>query len=143
MIALDTNILVYAHRADSPFQVKAESVLKTLVEKPDNWAIPYHCLIEFIAIITNPRIYKKPTPLEVAFEQLENITKCSNLFILPDFDRQLDLLKNISIRAKIRGPEIYDARIAASCIENGVSQLWSADRDYSRFAGLKVVNPLI
>jgi len=47
------------------------------------------------------------------------------------------------VEGKIAGPQVHDARIAALCRDHGVHELWSADRDFSRFAGLAVVNPLV
>ncbi len=51
--------------------------------------------------------------------------------------------KNLALKGKASGPRIHDARIAAICLQNGVAELWSADRDMSRFQALKVVNPLV
>ena len=53
-----------------------------------------------------------------------------------------EVLRPLIEENRLTGPAIHDARIAAICIEHGVSTLWSADRDFSKFAGLKIVNPL-
>jgi uncharacterized protein len=63
LIAVDTNILVYAHREDSPFHTAAFHRVAELAEGPASWAIPWPCLHEFLAIVTHPRIYAPPTPL--------------------------------------------------------------------------------
>ena len=70
MIAVDTNILVYAHREDSPFHVEALVAMKGLAEGDRRWAIPWPCVHEFIAIVTHPAIYRPPTPLNLALESL-------------------------------------------------------------------------
>ena len=70
MIAVDTNILVYAHREDSPFHELASRRVAELAESPATWAIPWPCLHEFLAIVTHRRIYAPPTPLSRAVNQL-------------------------------------------------------------------------
>ncbi len=71
MIAVDTNILVSAHREDSPGHHPAYDHLASLAEGAKSWAIPWPCLHEFLAIVTHPQIFKPPTPLQVACEQVD------------------------------------------------------------------------
>ena len=66
MIALDTNVLVYAHREDSPWHEAAHARVAELAEGRAPWVIPWPCLHEFLAIVTHPRIYGPPTPLAAA-----------------------------------------------------------------------------
>ena len=63
MIAVDTNLLVYGHREDSPWHDAAYKRIAELAEGRAPWAIPWPCLHEFIAVVTPPRIYTPPTPL--------------------------------------------------------------------------------
>jgi len=70
VIALDTNILVYAHRAESPFHEPARRSVAGLANGASPWAIPWPCLHEFLAVVTHPRIYAPPTPLPRALEQM-------------------------------------------------------------------------
>ena len=62
MVAVDTNILIYAHRADSPWHARADQVIAELAEGSSLWAIPWPCLHEFLAVVTHPRVYDPPTP---------------------------------------------------------------------------------
>ncbi len=71
MIAVDSNILVYAHREDSPWHSPAFECLRDLAEGKDPWAIPWPCLHEFLAVVTHPRIYSPPTPLGQALDQVD------------------------------------------------------------------------
>ena len=61
MIAVDTNILLYAHRSDSPWHEPADACMATLAESRAAWAIPWRCFHEFLAIATHPRIFDPPT----------------------------------------------------------------------------------
>ena len=143
MIALDTNILVYAHRADSPFHDQARSVVESLAAGPRTWAIPWPCVHEFFAVVTHPRIYKTVTPSDTVFAQLRALHSLANLAFIAEGDEHLDQLEALALMAKVQGGAIHDARIAAICLAHGVAELWSADRDFSRFPALAVRNPLI
>ena len=70
MIAIDTNILVYAHRPEAELHKQAFNALTGLISSGNPWGVPWPCVHEFIAVITNKRIFKTPTPLEVAFEAI-------------------------------------------------------------------------
>ena len=142
MIAVDTNLLVYAHRQDSPWHCEADTLLARLAESPQPWAIAWPCLHEFLAIATHPRIYNPPTPTLQALEQVDCWLESPSVRLLGELAGYWSRLRELIERSKIAGPMIHDARIAALCLEHGVTELWSADRDFSRFAPLKVRNPL-
>lgn len=143
MIAVDTNILVYAHREDSPFHEAAARSVATLAEGRASWAIPWPCLHEFLAIVTHPRIYDPATPLAAALDQIEAWNEAPTLVLLAETAQHWMDLRAILTASKIAGARVHDARIAALCSQHGVRELWSADRDLSRFSGLNVVNPLV
>lgn len=143
VIAVDTNLLVYAHRADSPFHDRARSLLESLATGPRPWAIPWPCVHEFFAIVTNPRIYKTATPAVTVFAQLRALQSLANAAFIGEADAHLATLESLAVAAKVQGGAIHDARIAAICLSHGVAELWSADRDFSRFPRLAVRNPLI
>ncbi len=143
MIAVDTNILVYAHREDSPFHTVAYSCLAALAEGTAVWAIPWPCLHEFVAIVTHRRIYAPPTPLVRALDQVDAWCESPTLALLAETTTHWPTLRTLLADGRIDGPKVHDARIAALCRDHGVRELWSADRDFSRFAGLTVVNPLV
>ena len=143
MIAVDTNILVYAHREDSPFHAAALERVVALAEGGATWAIPWPCLHEFLAIVTHPRIYAPPTPIERALEQVAAWLESPTLVLLAETVDHWPTLENLVVSGRIAGPRVHDARIAALCRQHSVRLLWSADRDFGRFVGLTVVNPLI
>lgn len=141
MIAVDTNILVYAHRRDSEFHARAARHLSDLAEGRAAWAVPWPCLHEFLAIVTHPRIYDPPSPLPAALDQIDAWLESPNLVLLAESEQHWPELRALVAKSRVTGPRIHDARIAALCRQHGVRELWSADRDFSRFAGLSVVNP--
>ncbi len=143
MIAVDTNILVYAHRTDAAFHQEARLRIESLARGKARWAIPWPCVHEFISVITNPRIYKTPTPLQLALATIRALSEKGNVELLHEGAGYLARLEVLALPARIQGAAIHDARIAALCLYHGVRELWSADRDFSRFAELKVRNPLL
>ena len=143
MFAVDTNLLVYAHREDAPFHESALACVSRLAHSRAPWAIPWPCVHEFFAIVTHPRIYKPPTPIARALEQIDAWLECPTLVLLAESGVHWPQLRALLLKAKTTGPAVHDARIAALCLQHGVAQLWSADRDFNRFADLKVVNPLL
>ena len=143
MIALDTNILVYAHRRDSEWHQKAASAVARLAEGSAPWAVAWPCFHEFLAIVTHPRIYNPPTPLENAIDQIEAWLESPTLVVLSESPDYWLLLRATLLSGRVSGPQVHDARIVMICQQHGVSELWSADRDFGRFSGLTVRNPLV
>jgi toxin-antitoxin system PIN domain toxin len=142
MIAVDTNLLIYAHRADCEWHEKAVAVLAELAEGSALWAIPWPCVHEFLAIVTHPRIYIPPTPLEQALEALKVWMDAPGCRLIGEGPGYFEILRRLAAEHHVGGPMIQDARVAAICLHNGVSELWTLDRDFSRFAALKTRNPL-
>jgi uncharacterized protein len=143
LIAVDTNILVYAHRRDSPWHEAAAECVRNLAEGAASWALPWPCLHEFFFIATHNRIYSPPTAPSDAIAQIGAWLESPQLVLLSESVAYWDVLSRIIDRGKISGPRVHDGRIAALCIQHGVRELLSADRDFSRFGDLKTRNPLV
>ncbi len=143
MIAVDTNILVYAHRRESPWHGAAARVMQQLAEGRAPWAIPWPCLHEFYAIATHPRLYAPPSTPQQAMEQMGAWQESPSLTLLAEDADYWPVLASLLHDSAIAGPAVHDARIAALCLRHGVATLYTADRDFSRFARLSVVNPLV
>jgi toxin-antitoxin system PIN domain toxin len=143
VIAVDTNLLVYGHREDSEFHERARELIESLRRQPMAWAIPWPCVHELIAIVTHPRIYAPPSTLKEALEFLDSLAASPELQLLAESPGYFERLRSIATAAQIKGPRIHDARVAALCLHHGVTELLSADRDFSAFPQLKVRNPLV
>lgn len=143
MIAVDTNILVYAHRADSPWHAAARRCLDVVGLAPDAWCIPWPCIHEFLGVVTNVRIYSPSTPVARALEQVAAWLEAPNLVIIAESDGYWPVLRSTLEGAGVSGPRVHDARVAAICRFHGVTEIWTADRDFGRFPGVAVRNPLV
>jgi toxin-antitoxin system PIN domain toxin len=143
VIAVDTNILVYAHRKDQPFHERAAQRVAELAQGRSTWAIPWPCLHEFLAVVTNLRVYKPPTPMAAALDQVEAWRESPSLVMLAESEQHWSDLRVLLIAGQATGARVHDARVAAICLQHGVHELWSADRDFGRFPSVRVINPLI
>ena len=137
MIAIDTNILVYAHREGLPKHVLALKRLRTLAEGQDLWAIPVFCLGEFLRVVTHTRIFSPPTPVREAVEFLEEVLKSPSVRVLHPGDRFWGLLAEVCGEGDARGNLVFDAQLAAVMREHGARDLLTEDRDFSRFPTLR------
>ena len=142
MIAVDTSILIYAHRQDHEWYDAASSRLRSLAEGRAGWAIPWPCIHEFFSVITRANVFVPPSTIAQAFVQLEAWFESPTLQLLGESVQHMATLRRLVTAARVRGAAVHDARIAAICIDHGVAFLWTADRDFSRFPALKVRNPL-
>jgi toxin-antitoxin system PIN domain toxin len=142
LIAVDTNILVHAHRHDSEWHPIAKTRVAQLAQAPAPWALPWPCLHEFFAIVTHPRIWTPPTPRKKAIDQIDAWLESPTVELLSEGPEHWSRLRELLERGRIQGPQVHDAKVASLCLAHGVKQLWSADRDFSRFPTLASVNPL-
>jgi uncharacterized protein len=143
MIAVDTNVLVYAHRGESPFHAQAYACMRSLAEGSRRWGIPVSCLHEFMAVVTNSKVFRPPSSASQALAQIDAWLASPQAGVLHSGSQHWRVLSELARNGKLQGGQFHDARIAGICIEHGVSVLWSADRDFSRFKGLKTTNPLV
>jgi toxin-antitoxin system PIN domain toxin len=143
MIAIDTNLLIYAHRRDSPWHDRAERAVRGVAEGRALWAIPWPCVHEFISVTTHPHLFNPPSLLSEALEQLDAWLASPTVVLLSETLGHWDHLRTTLVAGRIMGPRVHDARVATLCLLHGVSELWSADRDFGRFPELRVRNPLV
>jgi predicted nucleic acid-binding protein len=98
---------------------------------------------EFLAVCTHPNIYRPPTEVPRALEQVAALLASPSSILLNEPAGYWPVLGRLLAAGQATGARVNDARIAALCLCHGVSELWSADRDFSRFPELKTRNPLV
>lgn len=141
MKAVDSNVLIYAEIVSSRHHQKARNLLTDLAEGALPWAIPWPCLYEFLRVVTHPRVFHPPAPLELALSDLKALLASPSLVLLSETERHFQIAESLIRQSGAGGNLIHDAHIAALCLEHGVSELLTGDRDFSRFTGLKASNP--
>ncbi len=143
MIAVDTNILVYAHRRESRYHEKAAAVVRSLAEGESPWAIPWPCCYEFLSVVTNRKIWQEAaTTPERAWQQLSAWTNSPSVRLIGETDDFFETLNQFAKRPRVVGGVIHDARIAAICTAHGVDALLTRDRDFSLFPELPARDPI-
>ena len=135
MIAVDTNVLVHAHRQGASHHAAAAAWLRHLAEGPAPWGLPVFVLGEFVRVVTHPRIFPEPSSLAAALDFLTALLESPTARLLNPGRRFAALLAAQATAAEARGNLVFDAQIAAVCIETGADRLLTRDRDFHRFPG--------
>ncbi len=142
MIAFDTNVLVYAHRRDSPLHRASAQAIRAAARTGRAWAIPWPCVHEFYAVTTHRRIYSPPSTPAQAIAQILAWFASPTLRLLSEHDDHFDRLSALLDDGEVVGAKVHDARIAAICLSHAVDALVTVDRDFSRFPALRTKSPL-
>ena len=138
MIAVDTNILIYAHRGETEFHERAVSELVALADGAERWVLPVFCITEFIRVVTHRRVFSPPSSIAQAIAFIEGIIAAPTCEVVGPGGEFLDRLLAVAREADARGNLMFDAQIAALCHEHGIDAVLTNDRDFQRFQGLQV-----
>ena len=140
MTILDANVLLYAYFTESPHHEPARAWLRHLFAGEETIGLPWVTLWAFIRISTNLRAWSFPMPTAKVFEIIRDWLTKPGVVIVNPGPRHPELLERLISEGRAAGPLVTDAALAALAIENG-AVLASTDRDFSRFPGLRWVNP--
>lgn len=138
MIAVDTNVLIYAHRAEMDLHHAAVSELVGLAEGEDLWALPVFCVTEFLRVVTHRRVFNPPSTTTEAFDFIKSLTGSPTCVVVRPEAAYIEHLEAVTRQANARGNLIFDAQIAALCREHGIATIMTHDQDFKRFDGLQV-----
>ncbi|HSN90432.1 MAG TPA: TA system VapC family ribonuclease toxin [Anaeromyxobacteraceae bacterium] len=141
MIAVDTNVLVYAEMKATRHHARALELVTSLAEGEAQWAIPWPCLYEFLRVVTHPRVFRPPMALDDARADLRALLGSPSVVLLSETDRHAEILDELLAGSRATGNLVHDVHVAALCREHGVRELLTADVDFGRFKGLRVRNP--
>jgi uncharacterized protein len=136
VIAVDTNVLIYAHRSETERHDAASKKLKDLAESDTPWGLPVFCIAEFVRIVTHLRVFAPPSDLRTALDFVDRLLESPSVRLLLPGQTYPSTFRGICEAAEVRGNLAFDAQIAAVCIENGVREIVTADRDFARFAAM-------
>ena len=142
MILVDANLLIYAHDSASAHHELARGWLETTFSGSEQIGLTWMVVLAFVRITTSPR------PLEHPFSIAEAVTVVSAWLAQPTValvhpgERHWEILRNLLEEGQAPGPLVMDAHLAALAIEHGAT-LATTDKDFTRFPGLRVFNPLV
>ena len=143
MIALDTNVLVYARRQESEHHKQAVKLLRELAEGTEPWALAWPCVYEFVRVVTHPRVFSPPSRLADVLADLEGLFQSPTLTLLGEGPSHPTHLDRVCRAGAVSGNLVHDAHIAALLAEHGVREFLTADRDFLRFTMLNVRDPFV
>jgi len=141
VIAVDTNILVYATIPSLPHHSQAKEWLDARLNGSTPVGLPWHVLVGFLRLVTNPRVFTDPVTSVKAWEVVEYWLNCPVVWIPQPGEEHAAILKQLYSRYTIQGNLVPDAHLAAIAIEHGLI-LYSSDHDFARFRELKWENPI-
>jgi hypothetical protein len=141
VILVDANLLVYAHVASFHEHGPARSWLDARLAGTAPVGLPWESLLAFVRLVSNPRIFERPEPVEKAWRQVRAWLGCPVAWIPVPTDRHADLLDELLRAGSLRANHVPDAHLAALALEHGLT-LCSTDADFARFRGLRWENPL-
>lgn len=140
LIAIDANVLVYAHRPEFSQYARARARLAELAEGSALWALPVFCLGEFVRITTHPRFLTPPSTPDESLAALSGLLESPSVSVLVPGDRFWPLFQAALRESRSTGNLAFDAQIVALCREHGARPLLTEDRDFGRFRDFPVEN---
>jgi toxin-antitoxin system PIN domain toxin len=142
VILVDANLLLYAYHPRSQQHEKSRAWLETALSGPDLVRFAWLSLWAFVRIATNPRVFDRPLSAAEADAAVSSWLVQPNAGILDPGERHWDILRQLMRDGQTVGPLVMDAVLAAIALEHGAT-IFTTDRDFSRFSGLKWTNPLV
>jgi toxin-antitoxin system PIN domain toxin len=141
VIVPDVNVLVYAHREDAVDHPAYREWLEAVLLGDEPFGLSDLVLSGFLRVVTHPRVFKKPSPLDAALEFAAELRDSPNCVAVQPGPRHWEIFTRLCRQARVRGNLVADAFLAAMAIESGGEWI-TTDRDYSRFPGLRSRHPL-
>jgi len=143
VLAVDTNVLVYAADADSQFHRPCRDWLERQRARPDAWYITWSIIYEFLRVTTHPRVMRRPWSAPAAWEFVSALLASPGLGILVPTQRHADVAQDVILELPhLAGNLLHDAHTAILMREHGISRICTRDTDFSRFPFLDVIDPL-
>jgi len=140
---VDTNLLLYAANSDSPEHAAAHRFLSGTLRSPERWYLTEGILYEFLRVSTHPRVFPRALDAADAASFLEPLLASPSYSVLAMGDSHWPVLgETLKGLRHPAGNLFFDIRTAVLMREHGVRQIYTADHDFVRFDGLRVVNPL-
>jgi toxin-antitoxin system PIN domain toxin len=143
VLALDTNILVHAHRSGTAHHQAALALLSELSEGPAPYALFWPSLYEFLRVVTHHRVFDPPSPLAAALEAIGDLVAPPVVRVLSETPRHQALLERVIRETRVTGNLIHDAHLVALALEHGVHEILTLDGDFARFPQVASRNPFL
>jgi toxin-antitoxin system PIN domain toxin len=141
VIALDTNLLVFAHREGTAYHEPAVTLLRDLSTGRAPYAIFWPSLYEFLRVVTHHRVFNPPSSPEEALDALASFLEPPVVRVLSETPAHADVLRQVMARTRTSGNLLHDAHLVALAVEHGVHEILTLDEDFRRFPQVAARNP--
>ena len=140
--AIDANILLYAVNCDSPHHSASRTFVETCAASAERWLLPWPTVHAFLRIATHPAILPHPLSPAEAISEIEALIKLPQVELVAEDDHFWSQYRNEISDLHLRGNLLSDGLLVAMLKTHGITHFFSHDRDFLRFKGMKVVDPL-
>ena len=141
MTLVDANLLLYAYDSSSPQHEPARKWLESTLSEPEPSAFAWMTILAFLCIGTNPRALRQPLSVADALEIVSEWLSRANIVVVNPTERHWEIFRGLVVKGQAQSSLISDAHLATLAIEHGAI-LATTDRDFTRFPGLRILNPL-
>lgn len=141
MILIDANLLLFAYRPRAPQHAASREWLEAVLNGAELVRFAWLTVWAFLRISTNARVFEQPLSIGEAETAVAAWLVQPNAAVLEPGERYWDILRALLHESQAAGPLVMDAALAALALEHGAT-LYTTDRDFSRFPGLKWTSPL-
>jgi toxin-antitoxin system PIN domain toxin len=142
VIAVDTNLLVYAHRAALPEHRAARQAIERAVRAGTGWGISQPSLAEFWSVVTHPAATGRPSSGQEASSFLASLVRDGGAQIWLPGPGFWERLLQLAAHLEVQGSRIFDLQIGLTALEHGAHEIWTHDRRFVALPGLRVRDPL-
>jgi toxin-antitoxin system PIN domain toxin len=142
LIAIDTNLLVYAHRSGLPEHDAARRAIRAASKHLRGWGIPLPCVTEFWSVVTHPQCAGGGSSPRQAQAFLRALVEEGGAHVWASQVNHWDKVARLAENLNVRGPRVFDLQIALAAFENGAVEIWTHDRGFLALPGLTVRDPL-
>ena len=139
--SVDVNILIYAINRDAPHHRRARIFIESLASKPDTWAFPWPIAHSFIRITTHPSILPHPLSARQAVDAIEQFVQLPSVSMVNEISGFWERYKRDITSLHLKGNMIPDALLVNILKAHGITTLYSRDRDFLKFKGIKAIDP--
>jgi len=142
VIAIDTNLLVYAHRSGLPEHRAARRAIQKAAGDPRGWGVPFHCIAEFWSVVTHPESLGGASAPAQARAFLRALFLEARAAVWMPHEGSWERVTRLAEDLQVHGARIFDLQIALAAFDNGATEIWTHDRGFLAFPGLTLLDPL-
>lgn len=137
----DANLLLYASDEASPFHARAVELVEGFARGPDLFYLFWPVVMAYLRIATHPAIFDRPMSPDDAMANIDGLVTRPHVRSPGERTRFWNVYREVAEDTVVRGNLVPDAHVVTLMRQHGVSEIWSHDRDFRQFEGIRVLDP--